>query len=230
MLGAIADLYTRYNKEDLAIAEYERLAKLEPSEISHLVTLGEQYFQKGDKARAIATWKRIIANGKAPSYAKLGEVLAEHGPSYYTEAEKNYQKAIELDPKYPELYKGRAGLFEARKLNDKALDYWKIVLSLLGNKPSDRLARRDARRHLVTVLFKANKEASAVADWTRDLEPPTFVGRARQETGLRSDRGRCGLPSSSTGRPGRTRRANRARRSRSSSRWCPTTRIWSSIS
>jgi tetratricopeptide (TPR) repeat protein/HEAT repeat protein len=176
VLGAIADLYTRYNKEDLAIAEFERLAKLEPDDISHLVTLGEQYFQKGDKARAMATWKRIIANGKAPSYAKLGEVLAEHGPSYYTEAEKNFQKAIELDPKNPELYKGRAGLFEAQKKNDKALDDWKIVMSLLGTKPSDRLARRDARRHLVTVMFKAGKEGASVADWTRDFSKPPTLG------------------------------------------------------
>ena len=69
VLSAIADLYMRWGKEDLAIVEYERLAKLEPDDITHLVTLGEQYFQKGDKARAMATWKRIIANGKAASFA-----------------------------------------------------------------------------------------------------------------------------------------------------------------
>jgi len=176
VLGAIADLYTRYNKDDLAIAEYERLAKLEPDDISHLVTLGEQYYQKQDKARAMATWKRIIANGKATSYAKLGEVLAEHGQQYYTEAEKNYQKAVELDPKNPEFYKGRASLFEVKKEYDKSLADWKIVMSLLGTKPSDRLARRDARRHLVTVMFKAGKDASSSADWRRDFAKAPTVG------------------------------------------------------
>src|SRR6185437_11559220 len=170
------DMYTRYNKEDLAIAEYERLAKLEPDDISHLVTLGEQYYQKGDKTRATLTWKRIIANGKAASFAKLGEVLAEHGKDYYTESEKNYLKAIELDAKNPEFYKGRAALYEAEKKNDKALDDWKIVMSLLGTKPTDRLARRDARRHLVTVLFKANKDASSLADWKRDFGKSPTVG------------------------------------------------------
>ena len=44
----------RWGKEDLAIAEYERLAKLEPDDPTHLVTLGEQYYQKGDQKRAIA--------------------------------------------------------------------------------------------------------------------------------------------------------------------------------
>ncbi|MEO8553069.1 MAG: HEAT repeat domain-containing protein, partial [Kofleriaceae bacterium] len=154
VLGAIADLYTRFGKDDLAIVEYERLAKLEPDDMSHLVTLGEQYFQKGDKARAMATWQRIILTKKPVAYAKLGEVLAEHGQPYQTEALNNYVHAIDLDPKNPEFYKGRAGLYEARKEYAKALDDWNKVLGLLGTKTTDRLARRDARRHIVSVVVK----------------------------------------------------------------------------
>ena len=46
---------------------------------SHLVTLGEQYWtRRATRRSALATWKRIIANGKATSHAKLGEVMAEH--------------------------------------------------------------------------------------------------------------------------------------------------------
>src|SRR6185436_8529383 len=65
VLSAIADLYTRWGKDDLAITEYERLAKLEPDDPAHLVTLGEQYWQKNDKAsrdKAYATWRRIAAS------------------------------------------------------------------------------------------------------------------------------------------------------------------------
>ena len=40
-----------------------------------LVTLGEQYWQKGDKAKANAIWKRIAASGKATGFAKLADVL-----------------------------------------------------------------------------------------------------------------------------------------------------------
>src|SRR5262245_14830252 len=98
VLSAIADLYTRWGKDDLAIAQYEPLAKLEPDDPAHLVTLGEQYWQKGEpasKAKATATWNRLAATKKPIGYAKLAEVLAEHGRM--TEAMSNYDTAIKLD-------------------------------------------------------------------------------------------------------------------------------------
>ncbi len=163
VLSAIADTYTRWSKDDLAIAEYERLAKLEPDDVSHLVTLGEQYFQKGDQNRAAATWKRIVANGKATSYAKLGEVWAEHNKP--TDARLAYDKAIQLDPKNPDFYKGRAALFETNRSWPDAAKDWEMVLSLIGTKPVDRLARREARKRYVSVLIKASKAREKLAEW-----------------------------------------------------------------
>jgi cellulose synthase operon protein C len=162
ILSAIADLYQRYGKEDLAIAAYERLAKIEPDDPSHLVALGEQYFQKGDKIRALATWKRI-ANGKsAAAMAKLGEVMAEHNMP--AEALANYGKAIKLEPKNAELYKGRAAIQEAQKAYGDALADWEEVLRLID--PKDRTARRDARRRLVQVLLRTQgKEVEYRSRW-----------------------------------------------------------------
>lgn len=150
ILSAIADLYQRYGKEELAIAAYERLAKLEPDDPSHLVTLGEQYYQKGDKARAMATWKRIAAGKSAKALAKLGEVMAEHNE--LTEAIANYDKALKLEPKNPDFYKGRAAVLESKKAYNEALADWEEVLRLIDLK--DRSARREARRRLVQVLMR----------------------------------------------------------------------------
>ncbi|HSD88990.1 MAG TPA: HEAT repeat domain-containing protein [Kofleriaceae bacterium] len=167
VLSAIADFYTRWNKEDLAISEYERLAKLEPDDPAHLVTLGEQYFQKGDKKRAMEVWKRLTATGKAIGYAKLGEVMAEH--NFQTEAESAFKKAIELDGKNPEFYKGRASLYEGMKRYEPALQDWMKVLELTGTKPSDQLARRDARRHQIQVLTRMGsaRERDSLDKWTK---------------------------------------------------------------
>nr|MDQ3369696.1 HEAT repeat domain-containing protein [Myxococcota bacterium] len=164
VLSAVADLYQRWGKEELAIAQYERLAKLEPDDPAHVVTLGEQYWQKGDKARAVATWKRITASGKAAAHAKLGEVMAEHG--YDQDALASYAKAIKLDEKNPDLYKGRARVYETKKSWPEAAADWEKVLALLGSKPTDRLARREARRNYVTVITRwGAKETAKRTEW-----------------------------------------------------------------
>ncbi len=164
VLSAIADMYQRWGKEDLAIAQYERLAKLEPDDPGHLVTLGEQYWQKGDHPRAIATWKRVASSNKPSGYAKLAEVMAEH--NFDVDALANFDKAIKLDDKNPEFYKGRASVHEAKKHYPEAVADWEKVLSLVGSKNTDRLARRDARRHLVQLITRwGAKEASYRKLW-----------------------------------------------------------------
>jgi tetratricopeptide (TPR) repeat protein len=165
VLSAIADMYTRWGKEDLAIAEYERLAKLEPDDPGHLVTLGEQYWAKGDKPRAIATWKRLTLAGKPAGYAKLGEVMAEHNQP--GEARVSFDKAVSLDAKNPELYKARAAFLETQKQYPEALADWEKVLELVGTKVTDRIARRDARRHYVTVVTKIGgaRELTKKQEW-----------------------------------------------------------------
>ena len=148
VLGAIADLYTRWNKDDLAIVEYERLAKVEPEDPGHLVALGEQYWQKGDKPKAMATWRKIVANDKAASWAKLGEVLNEHVTPGQppTEALKAFDTAISKDPKNPEYYKGRAAIEDTMKRYPAAIADWEEVLAKIDNKAVNRLAKREARR------------------------------------------------------------------------------------
>ena len=165
VLSAIADMYTRWGKEDLAIAEYERLAKLEPDDPAHLVTLGEQYWTKGDKARAITTWRRLVTGGKASGYAKLGEVMAEHNQP--GEARVNFDKALAAEAKNADLFKARAAFLEAQKQYSEALADWEKVLELVGTKVTDRLARRDARRHYVAVVTKIGgaKESAKKLEW-----------------------------------------------------------------
>ncbi len=165
VLSAVADLYQRWGKEDLAIAEYEKLAKIEPDDPSHLITLGEQYLQKGDATRAMATWKRLTASGKASGFAKLGEVMAEHNKP--VDALANYDKAIKLEEKNPEHYKGRASVYESQKRWSDAVADWEQVLALTGSKATDRLARRDARLRIVKAITKGGvRERQYVDKWT----------------------------------------------------------------
>ncbi|MBP6631904.1 MAG: HEAT repeat domain-containing protein [Kofleriaceae bacterium] len=163
ILTAAADLYTRWGKEDLAVAAFERLARLEPDEPSHLVTLGAQYFQRGEKDKALATWRRL-ANGKsAAGYARLGEVLAEHGMP--ADARTNYDKAIKLEPKNADLYRGRAQVFESTKAFADAVGDWEKVLAL--TPATDRAKRKEAQRRLVQLITRWGARVSEYHNrWT----------------------------------------------------------------
>lgn len=193
VLSAIADLYQRWGKEDLAIKLYERLATLEPDDAAHLVTLGEQYWQKGDKPKAQATWKRITASNKPTAHAKLGEVYADHNDP--TAAKAEYDAAIKLDPKNPEFYKGRATVYEAQKPQNYQAAYqdWWTVYGLIENKPQNRLAKRDSRRHIVALVQRTQDSARKPNEWKQafangDVEAGYFLIELYTRKGAQAER------------------------------------------
>jgi tetratricopeptide (TPR) repeat protein/HEAT repeat protein len=172
--SALADLYTRWGKEDLALKSYERLVTIEPAEVSHLVNLGDQHFQRGDKKRALAIWRRIIGHKSATGYARLGEVYAEH--DMLAEALDMYARALKLKPKDPDLYKGRASVFERQRRLPEAVADWEKALSLLPQGKAHRPTRRDARRQIVNLLKRAGGRSlnDRVDRWERAFagKPP----------------------------------------------------------
>lgn len=202
VLAAIASLYQVFGKAELAIAQYERLVRIEPNDATHLVALGEQYFQRGDKVRAMAAWTRIVASKKPAAFAKLGQVLADHGAAYYADAERNFSAAIAAEPTNVEFRKGRATLYDARKDYKKALDEWDAVMRLLGTKPADRPARRDARRRLVTALSKlASLEIDRTRRWEAALRTANIATHTASDDAIEA--AYCLVEY--FGRPGKTR-------------------------
>ena len=148
--AAVADLYTRWGKEDLALQAYLRLTRIEPNEVSHLVNLGEQYFQRSQKAKAIAVWKKIINRRSAVNYARLGEVYAEH--DLLDDALKMYRQSIKLKPAHPDYYKGRARVYERKRLWNQAITDWEKVMALTKRSKANKPAVREARRRIVNLL------------------------------------------------------------------------------
>ncbi len=172
--SAIADLYTRWGKEDLALQAYIRLTKIEPDDISHLVDLGEQYFQRAQKAKAMAVWKQIIRHKTGVNYARLGEVYAEH--DLLTDALKMYRQAIKMQPDHPEHYKGRGRVYERKRNWKAAVDDWEQVLALTKKTKANKPARREARRRVVSLLqrWPGNHLRNRITSWRAAFlqEPP----------------------------------------------------------
>jgi tetratricopeptide (TPR) repeat protein len=188
---AIADMYTRWGKADLALEAYVRLTRIEPDEVSHLVNLGEQHFLRNDKKQAVAVWKRIIARKTPESYARLGEVYAEH--DMLAEALQMYEKAIQMQPLEVAHYKGRAGVHERRRDFAGAVEDWKKVLAMSPTTDAGKPERREARRRIVSLLRRGSNSAltKAKAEWQRafSTEPPDLeAGYLLVEAHLREHR------------------------------------------
>ncbi len=165
--SALADLYSRWGEDARALREYETLVRIEPSDDTHLVNLGEQHFQKGDKARAIEVWKRIAAARTAESFARLGEVYAEHdlGP----ESVEMYQKALALKAREPSLWKGLAGVLERQRQDERAIEAWEKVMELTAGSVRDKALRREARTRIISILHRKSGTPllAKTAEWVR---------------------------------------------------------------
>src|SRR5690606_32162186 len=148
--AVLADLYTRWGKDALALAAYQRLAAIEPDDVNHLVNLGEQHCQKGDRKKALEIRRKIAADRRPESQGRLAEVYAEH--DMLPEALDLYGKTIKARPDGVELYKGRAAVHERMKQLAPALADWEKVLSLAPAGDPGRASRREARRQIVSLL------------------------------------------------------------------------------
>jgi tetratricopeptide (TPR) repeat protein len=173
--AALADLYARWGKTELALESHRRLVQLEPEETTHLVNLGEQYFQRNQRSKALAVWNRIVQHKTGGNYARLGEVLAEH--DLLAEAHAAFTSAIKLAPADPALYRGRAAVYERQRRWIEAVSDWERVLeltdaSVAANKP----ARQEARRRVVALLKRAGYRSlsARVALWDKafSASPP----------------------------------------------------------
>ena len=189
--AAIADLYGRWGKPERALDTYVRLTRIEPDDMGHLINLGEQHFQRGDKKQAMAVWKKLIARKTPAGYARLGDVYAQH--DMLPEALAMYSKAIQLAPGEPAHHKGRASVHERRRDFHAAVEDWQAVLALLPRDAAARPARAEARRRVVSLLKRARGShlRHRIAGWKRAFQsdPPDIeAGYFLVEAYLREQR------------------------------------------
>jgi len=168
--SALAEMYSRWNEEKLALHEYETLVRIEPSDDTHLVNLGEQYHQRGDKARAEEIWKRIAAARTPEAWARLAEVYAEHDMG--KEAIETYGKALALKPRDAQLMRGLAAVLERQRQDDRAVDAWQRVLELTAGDATKKPLRREARTRIVAILYRraGSPLTAKLRDWQRRFE------------------------------------------------------------
>src|SRR5262249_8410131 len=145
-----------YGEQEAALRETERLVSLEPDDEGHIVALGEQHFQRGNKKKAQEIWKRllVVLPKKEQAMARLAEIYADHGMT--AQAPQRFDKAVKLSPGDPALRRGIAQVLERQRRIDEAVEAWKKVMEL-ARDPAQRPLRREARTRIIALLHKEHR-------------------------------------------------------------------------
>lgn len=171
----LADLYMNFGDAVRAQRETELLSRIAPRDETHWMTLGEQIFQNGKRARAIETWKRIVqvSPDKAHAQVTLAQVFAEHDLA--TEAHEAYRAALRLAPEDAAIWRTfglwleRGTTAERERNRKESIEVWHRVLQLA----KDETWRREARSHMVEQWDKARVLERNMTRLRKEFEAPS---------------------------------------------------------
>ncbi|MDO9462579.1 MAG: tetratricopeptide repeat protein, partial [Deltaproteobacteria bacterium] len=116
LLGRI---YTSLGQIGEAIGEYEQIIKSNPEDQESYLLLGMLYAKNKEYEMAVNTLKRLIEKNDEAlmAYYYLGRVYSE--TRLWTEAEKYYLKALDINPYFEPALFDLAALYEAEREKDK---------------------------------------------------------------------------------------------------------------
>ncbi len=120
LYGDVADAFTRAGREDNALEAYQRLAEIDPSNTSLLMTLGERWLREGLKQRAHASF-----------VAAADEFLIQHDDERALAA---YLSASAARPDEPKTLAAIASIYAARGQVDRAIP---LLCDSIGRNPAD---------------------------------------------------------------------------------------------
>ena len=178
--ASLADLYARWGESELALRESEILVRAEPNDEAHIVNLGDQYFQRNKRQRAVEVWKRLLSLGKREKgMARLAEVYADH--DMLLEAIDLYHRALKLAPTDPLLHRGLAHVYERQRRTDPAVRAWEQVMKHATGAAAKGL-KREARTRIVSLLGKSYRLPRRIEEYRLrlmrnpgDLESAAFL-------------------------------------------------------
>ena len=94
----LAEIYTGHDWIADAVAAYQQALSLAPDNLDYIEYFGEFYFRRADRAEALATWNRMVADEKeeAANYDRLARLLETK--TFLPESLDASRKAVALAP------------------------------------------------------------------------------------------------------------------------------------
>ena len=151
VLSRVADFYARIGEKDRSLKVLQRLAQEGgTADAGHLVDLGDRYFQDGNAALAVQTWKRILTKvqPRAKALAALGDVYLEHDMT--SDAIAAYKEAVALDPGNLGTMKALAAAYERTRAYREAQGLYEEIATRAKEK-GDKALARESRTRIVTL-------------------------------------------------------------------------------
>ncbi len=108
----IADLLLRRGEKDAAIAEYEKAARINPSDLDSQNNLAMAYLEKGRLAEAEKTFQWVLSNDTKDAAGQNGMGLVSVQKRDFAAARGYFERAAQLDPDLVEAYMNLGLIYE----------------------------------------------------------------------------------------------------------------------
>ena len=124
-LSEKADLAYKNQKYDEALDLYTKAVVFNPSDKITMLKIANIYKLKGNNAKAISFYDKIISIDKDSTDAYFNKGLVFANQKKYDEAIKCFEKVTEISPEYPYAYYSLAMAYELKDMPQKSIEYYK---------------------------------------------------------------------------------------------------------
>lgn len=167
-----ARLFALVGKHQSAITDYSLLISQNPKNELYLYQRAMSYMLRKDYDLADADLKQLIAQNGESLKARLGYALLATARGDYDEAERLFDYLVSKLSKSPEVYEGRARLYQARSMKGYAMRDVQRAFELSKGKPSATLYRLRADIALsMGDEVSAKKDNDMASQLERQLDP-----------------------------------------------------------
>jgi tetratricopeptide (TPR) repeat protein len=144
----LGQYYYQRKEYDKALASFTRVIELSPDRVNPYHVLGDVYRDSGDNENALANYKKATevnaSEGERPAaFNKYGVALQALGR--FDEALLQFEKTLQLNPRFNEAHFHRAEIFEAQGKKEAAIDEYQKTIAA-SPRADDFWAQRSVQK------------------------------------------------------------------------------------
>lgn len=167
----LGGLYTGMKMYQPAIEQFHAVLKHSPNNSEAAIYLGAILAEEKDYETALKHFQKLLNNKDFPdkdrAYFYIGKIETARGPSYYTEAEQAYLKALQIKPSDAEVVYDLGTLYKLQGHENKTMKMWKEYVD--KNGPDKNITRALSRYYMDHAQYdRAIEQLEALEGYDKD--------------------------------------------------------------